>query len=135
MTKYPIFENSSIMKNLNLLIIDDDIEICRMLSKTLKKHWKSVTTKYNCDDGLVAIKTGNFDVVLSDWDCPNEADGLKIIKNSTIPVVIYTGNSMVRQHVRDFHVIDKPADISEINETLINIWLKHFILSRIFIKD
>lgn len=124
--------NSLIMKNLNLLIIDDDIEICRMLSRALKKYWKSITVKYNCDDGLVSIKTGNFDVVLSDWDCPNEADGLKIIQNSTIPVVIYTGNSSVRQHVRDFHILDKPSDISEINEKLMTVWTKNFILNNLY---
>lgn len=118
--------NYSITKILNLLIIDDDIELCRMLSRSLKKYWKNIIVKYNCDDGLAAIQTGNFDIVLSDWDCPNEADGLKIIQNSTIPVVIYTGNSNAIQHVRKLHILDKPADISKINETLLNVWLKPF---------
>ena len=110
------------MKSLNLLIIDDDIEVSRMLSRALKKYWNTIEVRHNSNDGLKAIESGNFDIVLTDWDCPNENDGMKIIQESNIPVVVHTGNSTVKNHLSDIPVIEKPSDILEINRTLEDTW-------------
>jgi DNA-binding NtrC family response regulator len=114
------------MKSLNLLIIDDDIEVSRMLSRALKRYWNTIEVRHNANDGLKAIESGNFDIVLTDWDCPNENDGMKIIQESNIPVVVHTGNSTVKNHLSDIlsdiPVIEKPSDILEINRTLEDTW-------------
>jgi DNA-binding NtrC family response regulator len=111
------------MKNLNLLIIDDDEQITRMLSRVMKNTWKSITVKHSCDDGLIALQDGNFDIILSDWDCPQKADGLKIVQHSTIPFVIYTANSKLKYDMPNIHILTKPCDICEIYDALVNEWI------------
>jgi len=104
--------------DLNLLIVEDDEFVARMEKRTLTKHFKSITIVPDAQSGIDEINTGNYDVVLSDWDCPN-GGGNRITLESSLPVVVYTGNSEIRSNSK-FKVLSKPSDTHVICQALID---------------
>jgi DNA-binding NtrC family response regulator len=106
-------------KELNLLVVEDDPQMARMLKRILDKYWKNVTVAESAGHGIAFLAGGVYDVVLTDWDCPNPGDGLRVINSTTLPVVIHTGNKVVCGVVC---VLQKPADITVINDALMSAW-------------
>jgi two-component system response regulator HydG len=53
--------------NKKLLIIDDDLDMCMLLSKFLSRKGYEVETAHSGSKGLVKFKEGNFDIVLCDY--------------------------------------------------------------------
>lgn len=86
-----------------ILIIDDEVEICLILSKYLTKNGYLVETSYNGSDALEKVKQKEFDLIISDFRLPDYTglDLLKEIKsiNSTNKVIIITGYSDIRMAV------------------------------------
>ena len=115
-------KRSELMKKLDLLIVEDDPDMAKAEIRHLKKHWKSITLTRDASEGLQAIATGNFDVALSDWDCPN-GGGEQVVKDSSIPVVIHTGNPEVPNMFHDVKVVMKPAKKDAINNALLEAYL------------
>lgn len=95
-----------LMKRLDLLIVEDDEMVARAEHRMLKGLWNSVTFARDAEAGMAYIKSGDFDLVLTDWDCP-KGGGKHIVTNSTIPTVVYTGNSEVPSICPETKVIIK----------------------------
>ena len=107
------------MKN-NILVIEDDQDMCDMLALGLGKRGFSVTTHVLGNEGLAAVDTELTDVVLSDINLP-DINGLDICKQIVanqpdIPVIVMTafGNmetaiSAIRSGAYDFVI--KPLDM------------------------
>lgn len=87
----------------NILIIDDDIDMCQLLSRFLKRNGYEVETAVNGTKGLKAFHEGKFDLVLCDFRLGDKegADVLKEIKqvNQNMPVIIITGYSDIKTAV------------------------------------
>lgn len=87
----------------NILIIDDDIDMCQLLSRFLKRNGYEVETAINGTKGLKAFHEGKFDLVLCDFRLGDKegADVLKEIKqvNQNMPVIIITGYSDIKTAV------------------------------------
>ncbi len=54
------------MKN-KVLIIDDDLDMCMLLSKFLSRKGYEVETAHSGNKGLAKFKDGHFDIVLCDY--------------------------------------------------------------------
>lgn len=107
---------------LNLLVVDDEEAIGRLLKRVLGRKWKSVTVAYSADEGIEVLRNGEFDVVLTDWDCPHQGSGSLVIQSTNLPVVIQTGSTGVTyQGVR---VLEKPADTAVIYDALMEAYIK-----------
>ncbi len=83
-------------KTRNILVIDDDENICKLISKTLipTKHY--VETFTNSLDAIDKFNEYPFDLVITDLQMP-ELSGWHVIKrvkekNSSIPVILITGS-------------------------------------------
>lgn len=110
--------------DLDLLIIEDDEQVARMAKRALKRSWKNIYVAHSCEEGLELLDTISLDVILSDWDCPNEGDGARIVQNAHLPVVIYTGNEHVKNICKAVTVLSKPTDINDITLALFDAWEK-----------
>lgn len=118
-----MMNRAELMKNLDLLIVEDDENMARSENRQLKKFWSSITFAKNAQEGLEAINSGKFDVVLTDWDCPC-GGGEQVVRDSDIPIVVHTGNSEVQNLFHDARVVMKPARSSVINNALVEAYLK-----------
>src|SRR5437868_10205372 len=87
-----------------ILIIDDDIDMCALLSRFLAKNGYETETSHTGNKGLEKFKETDFDIVLCDYRLGDKKDGkdilmeIKKIKPSTI-VLIITGYSDIKTAV------------------------------------
>lgn len=91
---------------LNILVIDDDKDICLVLSKFLGKNNYHVDTAHTGDEGLKILRTNDYDLILCDYRLPdfNGVELLRKIKllKPSVAVIIITGYSDVRTAVETF---------------------------------
>jgi two-component system, NtrC family, response regulator HydG len=111
----------------NILVIDDDVDICMLLNRYLSKNGFNVTTAYSGKLALESIAGHIPDIVLCDFrlEDMNGSDLLEKIKqnNPQVPVIIMTGYSDVRTAVNimklgAFDYVTKPLLPEEILLTL-----------------
>ncbi|MBV7528907.1 sigma-54 dependent transcriptional regulator [Chitinophaga sp. sic0106] len=84
----------------NILIIDDEINICTLLSKFLTKHGFAVETTMTGTSALKMMKEKPFDLVLCDYRL-KDTDGAQLLQdirqiNPNTIVIIITGYTDVR---------------------------------------
>jgi len=76
-----------------ILIIDDDIELCQMLSEFLAPENLNLSSCHNGEEGLQSLQQGNFDLLILDIMLPGMS-GLDVLKQlrkvSEIPVIMLT---------------------------------------------
>lgn len=87
----------------SILIIDDDRDICLLLSRFLKKNGYETDTAFTASGGLNKFKDKLFDVVICDYRLGDKSGKevlleIKKIKNDTI-VLIITGYSHIKTAV------------------------------------
>jgi two-component system response regulator HydG len=111
----------------NILVIDDDVDICTLLNRYLSKNGFTVTTAYSGKAALESIINQVPDIVLCDFrlEDMNGSELLEKIKqkNASLPVIIMTGYSDVRTAVQimkagAFDYVTKPLLPEEILLTL-----------------
>ena len=90
--------------NKSILIIDDDADMCALLTRFLSKNGYVVDFAHNGNKGLEKFKAGKFDIVLCDYRLGDKKDGKDILIEikqhdpSTI-VLIITGYSDIKTAV------------------------------------
>ena len=103
----------------NILIVDDDKDICITLSKILNSKGFHVTIANNSDAAISEIKSSPIDLVLLDvWLEGSKKDGLELLKiiknyNPITPVILISGHANVEMAVKSikqgaFYFIEKP---------------------------
>ncbi len=68
-------------KKANVLIVDDEKDICKALSILLTKEGYSVKEAYNGEEALELIKKENFDVVMTDIRM-EKVDGFEVLRQT-----------------------------------------------------
>lgn len=108
-------------ESIKILIIDDDIDLGRLLTNCLIKQNYHPTYVENGILGLEKIKIINFDLIILDIMLP-EVDGFSLIKSireiSNIPVLMLTAKSAERDKVKGLQLgaddyLTKPFGIDE----------------------
>ena len=81
------------MKHGRVLIIDDDVELCRLLSERLEPEGFAIEAIQNGQIGLKRASSGQHDLVILDLMLPGMS-GLDVLRNlrsrSSVPVLILT---------------------------------------------
>ena len=110
-----------------LLIIDDDIAICR----TLQLHYKSlshdVITAHGVNDGLLLAASNEIDLILLDLKMPNKTglEGLPDFREVVpdVPIIMITAYhdmestiAAMKNGADDY--IHKPIDINELDRAV-----------------
>ena len=112
------------MKNLSILVVDDDPVIRRLLEQRLIKEGFVVEV---AEDGYAAERTlrqKHFDVVLTDLMMPGEIGGIEVLEiakdiNSQTEVVLITAHSSVHTAVQAMKkgasdYLEKPINFDEL---------------------
>jgi two-component system response regulator CpxR len=77
-----------------LLLIDDDLKLCRLVRQYLEPLGYAVSLAHNGEDGLRAALAGTFDAIILDVMMP-KLDGFEVLKKirakSDVPVLMLTG--------------------------------------------
>jgi two-component system, NtrC family, response regulator HydG len=90
----------------NILVIDDDKDICIVLSKFLTKNSYVVNVAHTGEEGLKQLRSTDFDLILCDYRLP-DISGIELLQkikilSSTVAVIIITGYSDVKTAVETF---------------------------------
>lgn len=111
----------------NILVIDDDESILRLLSKFLKSEGHKVVTFTNGNSALEFFKNEKFDLVITDMYMP-DLDGLDIIRNikdidQNTPIIVLTAAGSITNVVQSlklgaFNYMAKPVNINEVREII-----------------
>ena len=78
-----------------ILIIDDEEDICEMMKLNLETTGEfEVTTAYTGEKGVESIKSGNFDLIITDFYMPG-MDGGEVLEEvkrlkPDLPVLIFS---------------------------------------------
>lgn len=112
------------MKNLSILVVDDDPVIRRLLEQRLQNEGFVVEV---AEDGYAAEKTlgqKHFDVVLTDLMMPGEIGGIEVLEiakniNSATEVLLITAHSSVHTAVQAMKkgasdYLEKPINFDEL---------------------
>jgi two-component system, NtrC family, response regulator HydG len=89
--------------NKRILLIDDDIDICTVLSRFLNNNGFETDIAFTASAGLSKFKDGNFDIVITDYRLGEKSGQdvlieIKKIKPETI-VIIITGYAHIKTAV------------------------------------
>ena len=108
-----------IKNNISILIIDDENDICEMVSIILKDEGYKTKIANNLDEAINIIQNENISLLITDiWMNNNTKAGLEILKwskeyNSLIPVIMMSGHgnietAMIAAKSGAFDFIEKP---------------------------
>ena len=124
-------QRSGASKNSKILLVDDDIEICRYIKTELSDWYRFVI----CNNGKEALKqllSGDFDLVVSDVVMP-EMDGITLLRNikgnaniSHVPVIMLTSKSEISDRLEGIKLgadayLAKPFSLEELHLTIDNL--------------
>ena len=108
-----------IKNNISILIIDDENDICEMVSIILKDEGYKTKIANNFDEAINNIQNDNISLIITDiWMNNNTKAGLEILQwskeyNSLIPVIMMSGHgnietAMIAAKTGAFDFIEKP---------------------------
>jgi len=104
-----------------VLVVDDEPDICELLSITLQRMDLSPRTANNVATAQRLLKTEQFDLCLTDMQLP-DGDGLELVKwiqhySPSVPVAVITAHGNMETAVRAlklgaFDFVSKPLDLA-----------------------
>ncbi len=113
------------MSNRHLLVVDDEISICEIVSAFLGKNGYTVYQAQSGEQAIEILKEKEIDLVLSDIKMPGMT-GVELLKwikeyNSFLPVIITTGfptldTAIEALKLGAYDYLTKPFHLEEINE-------------------
>jgi two-component system, NtrC family, response regulator HydG len=116
--------------NKRILIIDDDIDICTVLSRFLNNNGYDADIAFTASGGLSKFREGNFDIVITDYRLGEKSGQdvlteIKKIKPETI-VIIITGYAHIKTAVEvmklgAYDYISKPLIPDEVLNLLVKV--------------
>ena len=91
----------------NILLIDDDQGLIKVIAKSLSKNGYEVISCLNGKDGFQEFKKNHFPLVITDLEMPGELDGHKLInelsKEAISPIIIViTGHKEINTIIDTF---------------------------------
>jgi two-component system, NtrC family, response regulator HydG len=86
-----------------ILIIDDDTDLCTLLSKFLRNNGFEAEAAYSGHKGIAAYTAGKFDVVICDYRL-GDMDGIRLVselkqKDPQVSIIVITAYSVIKTAV------------------------------------
>lgn len=108
---------------MRVLLIEDDTYLANGLRESLRHEGYSADVVFRGHDGLIAIHSGDFDIVILDLGLP-DIDGLSVLKkakqiNQDLPILILTARDGIENKVKGLDLgaddyLAKPFSIEEL---------------------
>src|ERR1700735_5210542 len=112
---------NSDMPKAAVLVVDDEPDLCELLSITLQRMDLDPRTAHNVADAQRLLKTEHVDLCLTDMQLP-DGDGLELVKwiqqySPNVPVAVITAHGNMETAVRAlklgaFDFVSKPLDLA-----------------------
>lgn len=109
---------------MNILLVEDDIDISRVLVRTLERRGFSVRPCFDGSTALRLIRQGTMDLVLLDLNIP-QVDGLSVLQRIRAqgietPVLVLTARGAVGDRIAGLNAgaddyLSKPFDLEELD--------------------
>ena len=107
-----------------VLVVDDDSNVVRLLSRTLRKEGFAVAAAYNGAEALAAIEQRVPDIIVTDLMMPR-MDGYELIQRvkttpawADVPIVVMTAHRIDPKRIRILdlaaHLVTKPVSLEGI---------------------
>ena len=116
-----------------ILVVDDDKDMCQLISEILREESYEVNISYNGEDALSKIKENSYDLVILDYKLFG-ISGLGVLEKARqikplIKVIMISafGNDSTKAKARElgaFDFIDKPFDIKRFIQAVQDILIK-----------
>ena len=115
-------ERGELTRSLNLLVIDDDKELCAMMKEFFVGGGHRLESGHDGQAGLAAALKGSFDLVILDVMLP-KLDGYAVLKelrqHSGVPVIMLTSRTQRRDRILGLDTgaddyLGKPFDPDEL---------------------
>jgi len=110
-------------KKMRVLLIDDDINLCKVIGYQLQKAGYEVETAFRGKEGLEKFKEGSFEVVLSDIQMP-DLSGIQVLEeirrlDQNVVVIMITAYGSVENALKACHLgandyLTKPFSIEQL---------------------
>ena len=110
-----------------ILIVDDDLDMCEIISDILKEEGHNPNSSYSGEDALMKIKKNSYDLMVLDYKL-NEISGLIVLEkalqmNPLLKAIMISafGDTSVKARARELGVsdfLDKPFDIKRFVQTV-----------------
>jgi DNA-binding NtrC family response regulator len=96
----------------NILVVDDDNAVCRIVERMLSNEQYQVQTSQSVADALRAIEQKSFDAYVMDYKLP-DGSGLDVAerircKGSEVPIILISGydTTSVAPRAEELHIFD-----------------------------
>lgn len=104
-----------------ILVVDNDSDMCQLISETLTDEGHSVDVAYDGEAGLDGIRTTAYDLVILDYKLP-DIGGIKVLEDArgirtalrAVMISAY-GNAAVKSRAKElsaYAFIDKPFEMA-----------------------
>lgn len=98
------------LERAKILVVDDELQIARVLKTTLSARGYAIRTAIDGDDALLVMKSWSPDLLITDLRMPN-VDGVELCRqvrmNSAIPIIVLSVRNEERNKVE---ALDAGAD-------------------------
>ncbi|MCP4118959.1 MAG: sigma-54-dependent Fis family transcriptional regulator, partial [Desulfobacteraceae bacterium] len=129
---------------INILVVDDEKSIRRLLEKELSSPRRSITTAGNAKEALAAIRQDVFDVIILDISLP-DANGIELMSRFqeeilAIQIILITGYGDVDDAVEAMKTgacdyITKPFDLERIEQVVEKAYQRGSLQKKNFLKS
>ena len=111
---------------MNILLVDDDEELCALLRRYLERELFKVTAVHTADEGLTEALSGRYQAVVLDIMLPG-GNGLEMLagirKRSEVPVIMLTAKGDEMDRIEGLEIgaddyIPKPCNPRELSARL-----------------
>lgn len=104
-----------------ILIVEDEEFILLILKQVLEQLGFCVTTASSSQEGIALIEKEEFDLLITDKDCPQKRAGFEVIramraKNPDVGVILMTGRPENGDQHQVNRLVCKPFNIDDIME-------------------
>ena len=114
-----------ILNGRRILLLDDNVEVRAVSAQQLRELGAEVVEGDDAVQGLAALQTGSFDILVSDIVMPGELDGLALAervraRDPALPILLVSGYSESSAEAvrRGFRIMRKPFALSELGEAV-----------------
>ena len=116
-------------ENKNILIIDDEIDICKLISGVLEDEGYQTYNAQNSDSAISILSEDNIDLIILDvWLEGSKLDGIELLQeiHSTrpeIPIIIISGHGNIDTAVTAIKIgaydyLEKPFKTERLMHTI-----------------
>lgn len=108
-----------------ILVVDDDVEVVRVMARQLQLDGYDVMTAFNAAEALLSLEDGPFpDLLITDLVMPGAMQGYTLARtirdrHPEIHVVMMSGYDSIRQHKASMQALNEPFLQKPVNWTLL----------------